>query len=201
MQVIGFPGLRHVLTVPVHCFPSSASLRFPKFLDFGNVHLGTLATKEICLSVDVAFAFEFQLYLSSINSDFLVSPTSGTIPASGSTTITVSFRPKSVTTQRAELTIEVLQFGTAPKTCVLLGVARPGSIRDDTIKAYLGHLPATAKQLDGLHHADASRRTILKTSARGGAGHGDAYTEDKWQRGKLRPLAVRPLPPTTQTQW
>ena len=191
VQVIGLPGnSRQLLTVPVYCFPAATSLKFPKFLDFGNVHVGTRVQRDVSLQVDIAVAFEFRLHLSSLQSDFRISPSSGVIPANGSFSIAISFQPKSLITQRAELMLEVSQFNTAPFVCVLLGVARPGSIRDDTIKAYLGELPATAAELDGQHHLDRAKRQILKTSARGGAGHGDAHTEATWQRRKLRPLAV-----------
>lgn len=190
--MIGLPGnSRQLLTIPVNCFPAATSIKFPKFVDFGNVHVGTRVQRYINLKVDISVAFEFRLHLSTFESDFRISPSSGVIPANGSVSVVISFTPKSLTTHRAELVLEVSQFNTNPFVCVILGVARPGAIRDDTIKAYLGKLPATTEELDGQHHLDNAKRLMLKTSARGGAGHGDAHTEAKWQqRRKLGPVAV-----------
>ena len=166
-------------------------MAFPKFLDFGNVHIGTRVERRNILKLDVAVDFQFHLHLSTFQSDFRITPSSGVIPANGSVSISIDFLPTKLITHRAELVLEVSQVNTAPYTCVLLGVAKPGSIRDDTIKAYLGELPSTMAEQDGQHHLDDARRKVLKTSARGGAGHGDAYTEAQWQRRRTpRPVNV-----------
>lgn len=194
--MIGLPGnSRQLLTIPVNCFPATTSINFPKFVDFGNVHVGTRVQRKINLKVDISVAFEFRLHLSNFQSDFHIAPSSGIIPANGSVSIMISFTPQSLTTHRAELVLEVSQFNTKPFVCVIFGVARPGAIRDDTIKAFLGKLPATTAELDGQHHLENAKRLMLKTSAKGGAGHGDAHTESKWQRrrklgAKLGPTAV-----------
>eukprot|EP00892_Ulva_mutabilis_P008651 jgi/Ulvmu1/6158/UM028_0014.1 len=175
-EVIGLPGdSRQLLVIPVCSFPAATSVAFPKFLDFGNVHIGTCVRRNVTLAVDIAVAFEFQLCMSVLESDFQVSPTSGVIPANGCISISVEFHPTKLITHRAELTLEVSQFNTDPLTCVLLGVARPGAIRDDTIKAYLGKLPSTMSELDGQHHLDNAKRQMLRMSDRGA-------------RHKLRPI-------------
>jgi hypothetical protein len=199
VQVIGGTGLhRQRLSIPVHCFPDSTTLEFPRHIDFGNVHVGDTCKRTIKLAVDIPISFEFSIQLSQLHSDFHVSPMSGVLPGNGSVDIDVVFEPCAIQTHRLELTLTTSQLRGKPMSCILVGTVKPSSARDEKVRTYAGDLPVTMHVLDSKHLVDSARMEVWPTAPKGGAGHGDPVTEAAWNNRHVKSIltAVRYQLPT-----
>jgi hypothetical protein len=93
------------LLIPLHAYPLVNEVALPRQLYFGKVALGETASRRLELSCKVPLDYDFHVSVTKANKSFSVSPSSGKVPAEGSSWLTISFTPTSQTTQ--ELKFEV----------------------------------------------------------------------------------------------
>ncbi|PHJ18695.1 primary ciliary dyskinesia protein 1 [Cystoisospora suis] len=100
--------------IGLYAFPELRNIRIPRFLDFGRVLSGESAQKSFVIVNEHPVSFEFTINTLSSSPDFSVAPASGDVPASGSITISVFYKPAAVTTSFFSFEVRVADCGSKP---------------------------------------------------------------------------------------
>lgn len=114
--------------VGLYAFPELRNTRIPRLLDFGRVPLGEGAQKSFVIVNEHPVSFEFKIRVLLSNADFSVTPASGDVPASGSITVSVLYKPAAVATSFFAFEVTVADCGSKP-------------FRVDVVGSCCAHLP------------------------------------------------------------
>ena len=127
-------GEEENLLIPVHAYPVMNEVYFPSSLDFGTVALGSAVARDLELRCKVPIEFEYELTVEQQHPDITVTPLQGVIPANGSATIRVRYRPVKLQVARARLVLRVSQFDFEPLTCEIVGNSSPGTVMQQALE-------------------------------------------------------------------
>ena len=125
--------------------------------------------------------------------DFTVSPTSGIIPAQGSTEVAIQFTPVKLTTARMVVLVRISQFGFEPFRCEILGSAAAGMTREAAMAALRQEVLTTSAEEPALTTAVNMYTTTVKVPTHGigsGAVFDPGYTAVE-RRAKRRAGATK----------
>lgn len=114
------------LSIPLHAYPCCGSPPVPKHLDLGDVPLGEAATRQLQLTCSTGVGFDYSITVLQHNKHFTVVPLSGTVPAHGSTAVTVAFEPTKYSTEHMQLQVLLSEYGAEPMQMLVTGSCRPG---------------------------------------------------------------------------
>lgn len=108
---------------------------FPTRIDFGICPLSETATRRVTFECKVPIQFEYELEIVEYHPDFTISPTSGIVPANGTTSVTIDFTPVKLTVARMTVLVKISQFGFKPFKCEIVGSAAAGMTREAAMAA------------------------------------------------------------------
>jgi hypothetical protein len=130
------------LSIPLHAYPSTGSPPLCRHLDLGHVPLGDTVTRQLPLSSSAGTAFDFSVTVLQHNKHFTVTPLSGSVPAHGSTAVTISFTPTQYSTEHLQLQVVLGEYNANPMQVLVSGSCRPGLVQQQVVAAALSSLPA-----------------------------------------------------------
>lgn len=113
------------LLVPLHAFPVMDLPDFPPFVDLSDVALGQSSHYAFPLRCSSPVDFEFRIACSQPHKDFIISPTSGMVSASGPVEVTVTYTPSSYGTAQIRLELLISELNATPHVCVITGTCSP----------------------------------------------------------------------------
>eukprot|EP00397_Hematodinium_sp_SG-2012_P015020 GEMP01015290.1.p1 GENE.GEMP01015290.1~~GEMP01015290.1.p1 ORF type:complete len:857 (+),score=193.28 GEMP01015290.1:31-2601(+) len=119
--------------IPIHGYPSVNELKFPRFIDFGNVAMWTSRTKVIPLSCNIPIEFEFEITIKQDHEDFAITPMKGIIPANGTLNVAITFLPTKARTCLLTMLFNAAQFNFTEVQIDAMGSCRTDTTRDELL--------------------------------------------------------------------
>ena len=114
------------LIVPLHAYPITNKVYFPKLLDFGKIPLCEPAVRKLSLSCSIPVNFSFEVKILQGHPYFQVEPRLGIIPANGSIDVKIVFSPMTLGRCTTKLRVLVGQYGFTPLDCEVSAMAVSG---------------------------------------------------------------------------
>ena len=118
------------LLIPLHGYPVPGNAAIPRQLNFSNCAIGQTVTRRIPLTCTVPIDFDFKVNLVEDHMFFDLHPMAGTIPAKGTTHITVSYTPQTYSTVTMAFEVLLSQFNAKAVRCNVLASATPGALKE-----------------------------------------------------------------------
>ena len=114
------------LIVPLHAYPITNKVYFPKLMDFGKIPLCEPAVRKLSLSCSIPVNFSFEVKVLQGHPYFHIEPRLGIIPANGSIDVKIVFSPMTLGRCTTKLRVLVGQYGFTPLDCEVSAMAVSG---------------------------------------------------------------------------
>ena len=161
------------LMVPCHGYPVMNEVELPTHVDLGSCPINELKFRTVELACKTPINFEFDCEVVEPHPEIELTPTKGTVPALGSVSIELRYRPTGYHTALMRFRVRISQFGFEPVTVTVRGNCLPGLLKETALRDTMGERLAATSQLANAQTRESFGRAAGQTT--GSIGGGSNY--------------------------
>lgn len=161
------------LMVPCHGYPVMNEVELPTQVDLGSCPINELKFRTVELACKTPINFEFDCEVVEPHPEIELTPAKGTVPALGSVSIELRYRPTSYRTALMRFRVRISQFGFEPVTVTVRGNCLPGLLKETALRDTMGERLAATERLAPAQTRESFGRPAGQTT--GSIGGGSNY--------------------------
>ena len=135
------------LMVPCHGYPVMNEVELPTHVDLGSCPINELKFRTVELACKTPINFEYDCEVIEPHPEIEITPVKGTVPALGSVSIELRYRPTAYRTALMRFRVRISQFGFEPVTVTVRGNCLPGLLKETALRDTMGERLAATERL------------------------------------------------------
>lgn len=161
------------LMVPCHGYPVMNEVELPTNVDLGSCPINELKFRTVELACKTPINFEFDCEVVEAHPEIEITPLKGTVPALGSVSIELRYRPTTFRTALMRFRVRISQFGFEPVTVTVRGNCQPGLLKETALRDTMGERLAATERIGPGQTRESFGRPAGQTT--GSIGGGSNY--------------------------